>query len=192
MKDNKHLYPWDQASPGNTCTEVGVGRSLRGERATSNQRHLVAIRFDLQTFYDCIDHGLLEQCILDASFPLKIALLAVQAYQARRYLAAEDQVSQGITSAIRILAGCALATMMARGNLGPKKRLDCQLEQIRFLSNSIVSSLGALLQLALLHLLLQGFSCSRYTVIEEVSRSTQVPNHSFFPCCFQALSTTRP
>ena len=54
MRDTAEVYPWDQASPGNTCIEVGLGRLLRGEVSSSNQRHLVAILLDLQTFYDCM------------------------------------------------------------------------------------------------------------------------------------------
>ena len=119
LHDTEDAYPWDKAVPGGTCLEVGVLRLVRWEVAAANQQHMVAILLDLQTFYDKIDHGLLEVRILQAGFPAAVARLVVQAYQGMRYLVAEDQLSQGILPSTGILAGCPFATMIARVYLGP-------------------------------------------------------------------------
>ena len=114
MHDTAVAFPWDKASPGNTCLKTGMQRLLRGDVSRATKKHGCAILLDLQTFYDCATWTKLEARILNSGFPSAVALLVVQAYRGTRYLLLE-----GILPARGISAGCPFATMMARVFLGP-------------------------------------------------------------------------
>ena len=130
MRETAEQFPWDKASPGNTCLETGMQRLLRGEVSRAANKHACAVLLDLQTFYDSVNWTKLEERIVATGFPPAIALLVMQVYRGTRYLVAEDLLSEGILPARGILAGCPFATMMARVYLQPIMQEAAQLRSI--------------------------------------------------------------
>ena len=142
MRETAAQFPWDKASPGNTCLETGMQRLLRGEVSRAANKHACAVLLDLQTFYDSVNWTKLEERIVATGFPPAIALLVMQVYRGTRYLAAEDLLSEGILPARGILAGCPFATMMARVYLQPIMLAAAQLHSITAL-DTWVDDIGA-------------------------------------------------
>ncbi|CAE7835700.1 unnamed protein product [Symbiodinium sp. CCMP2592] len=93
MRETQASTPWDRATPGNTCLQVAIHRLLKGE--------------------------VLEQRLVDANFPPKVAALTLQAYRGTRHIVSEDILSACIHPEKGILAGCRFATAMARVYLKP-------------------------------------------------------------------------
>ena len=142
MRETAERFPWDKASPGNTCLETGMQRLLRGEVSRAANKHACAVLLDLQTFYDSVNWTKLEERIVATGFPPAIALLVMQVYRGTRYLVAEDLLSEGILPARGILAGCPFATMMARVYLQPIMQEAAQLRSITAL-DTWVDDIGA-------------------------------------------------
>ena len=142
MRETAERFPWDKASPGNTCLETGMQRLLRGEVSRAANKHACAVLLDLQTFYDSVNWTKLEERIVATGFPPAIALLVMQVYRGTRYLVAEDLLSEGILPARGILAGCPFATMMARVYLQPIMQEAAQLRNITAL-DTWVDDIGA-------------------------------------------------
>ena len=142
MRETAEQFPWDKASPGNTCLETGMQRLLRGEVSRAANKHACAVLLDLQTFYDSVNWTKLEERIVATGFPPAIALLVMQVYRGTRYLVAEDLLSEGILPARGILAGCPFATMMARVYLQPIMQEAAQLHSITAL-DTWVDDIGA-------------------------------------------------
>ena len=142
MRETAERFPWDKASPGNTCLETGMQRLLRGEVSRAANKHACAVLLDLQTFYDSVNWTKLEERIVATGFPPALALLVMQVYRGTRYLVAEDLLSEGILPARGILAGCPFATMMARVDLQPIMQEAAQLRSITAL-DTWVDDIGA-------------------------------------------------
>ena len=142
MRETAERFPWDKASPGNTCLETGMQRLLRGEVSRAANKHACAVLLDLQTFYDSVNWTKLEERIVATGFPPAIGLLVMQVYRGTRYLVAEDLLSEGILPARGILAGCPFATMMARVYLQPIMQEAAQLRSITAL-DTWVDDIGA-------------------------------------------------
>ena len=127
MQDTQAETAWDRATPGNTCLQVALQRLLKGEVSRHNSKHMIGVLIDLETFYDCVDLRLLAERLREADFPPVIGALALQAYAGERHIVSEDVLSEGVKPERGILAGCPMATAMARVFLSPvlRKVTEC-------------------------------------------------------------------
>ena len=106
--------------------EVACVRQLRAEAVSSAHIHMCTFLSDLRRFFDLIDLQLLADKALQLKFlPLLSALRALQP----RILVADEQISEPAVPKRGIVAGCPMATSMAKNFLWDivAQLIDCKL-----------------------------------------------------------------
>ena len=108
------LAHWDRAVLGGSVMEVACVRQLRAEAVSSAQIHMCAVLSDLRHFFDSIDLQSLAARALQLKFPPLLLHHLHCVRSSPRILVADEQISEQIVPKRGIVAGCPMATSMAK------------------------------------------------------------------------------
>ena len=107
--EDAHQRSYLACGKGSGALDVVWSQAVKAEAHVASGSVSAAGLWDLKSFFDCIDHGLLMARAVQAGFPLVLVSLALASYVAPRSV----QIREGIASALYprcgVVAGCALA-----------------------------------------------------------------------------------
>ena len=105
---------WDKAVLGGSVFEVACMRQLKAEAAVSAQLNMCTFLSDLRHFSDSVDLESLAGKALELDFPPLLLHHLLCVHSSPRVLVADEQCSRQILPRRGIVAGCPMATSMAK------------------------------------------------------------------------------
>ena len=106
----QHARPYLAAATGrNPIDEVWV-QAFESERDVHGELHTVSTLWDLNKFFEWIDHDVLLRRALDQGFPEATIRLAIAGYSMSRVVTVRRRLSVALAPARGVVPGCGLAT----------------------------------------------------------------------------------
>ena len=101
-------------SKGSGAADAVWAQTVRAESGIGAHKHIISGFWDMKSFYDCIDHGLLHARAVSMEFPLVLMNMALAACTAPRVVQSTEGTSDVIYPRRGILAGHGFANAMTQ------------------------------------------------------------------------------
>ena len=107
--EDAHSRPYLACAKGSGALDVVWTQAVKAEARVASGSEAAAGLWDLKSFFDCIDHGLLWARAVQVGFPLVVVSLALASYTAPRSVQLREGKAAPIYPRCGVIAGCALA-----------------------------------------------------------------------------------
>ena len=119
---NEEVREWQEknkkdflsCSKGSGAADAVWAQSVRAESGIGEHKHIISGFWDMKSFYDCIDHGLLQARSISMQFPQVLMNMALAACTAPRVVQSPEGTSELLFPRRGILAGHGFANAMTQ------------------------------------------------------------------------------
>ena len=105
----QHVRPYIACAKGSGSMDVVWRQAVRAEAGVESGQEACAVLWDLKSFFDSIDHGLLLARAHQLGFPKALVAMALASYVAPRVLQVREGLAPPVYPRRGVLAGCCFA-----------------------------------------------------------------------------------